>query len=679
MDSLSTHSCVYCQRLKIDIRDENPSKSSFEVFSHEEIYGAMNNCALFKTIVEGISPTKLMSGTKVQAEISSNENKTTWSITFCVEYTSEGRSHYGSRCFFYVYTEESDPAHRFIQRLVPNLNPRSPASFETARKWLLECQRSHRNCCSHADQTMPTRLLKIPQEDGPAILGLINVKSQHSYVALSYCWGRDQPCKLTKQRLQDGGMFSTLDLPRTILDAVEVTKNLGISFIWIDALCIIQDDPESVGRELEKMPAIYSNAILTISAASAKTCYDGFLNPREALGFNSATIRLPIKLPDGEEGHIFLAYYDKWAKHQEYSENEPINERAWTLQEHVVPPRILYYSSQQLHWICRGGILAEGGFCPSEKDTPWKGRNICRIFALNQTPMEIADPSISTMLASSLSTHNEKEYDSWMRNWSSLLQDYQARRLTNSSDKLVAVSSVGILLARYMHTEFIVGLFERYLDTDMLWNRADGSGERPRPVTYRAPSWSWASIDSKTENRIVAGALRKPGDSTIEVLPWLDQQTPTARARIGLEPLELTIRGWMTTISLWMEETQRLLEVNQWRLPKDSIMCRFDAMDVELDTPLKKELLLIEANWYLTNVGRQGPREGSKVVGLIALRVEKEGEAKHRRVGYFEMQVSMFYQGSGRNLLGRRRNDTNTVRQTVRDALRAHQRTIILV
>jgi len=195
-------------------------------------------------------------------------------------------------------------------------------------------------------------------------------------------------------------MFSTLDLPRTILDAIDVARNLGIPFIQIDALCIVQDDPESMKLELEKMPAIYSNAILTISAASAKTCCDGFLNPREALGFNSATIKLPIKLLNEKEGHIFLAYYDKRARQQESSNNEPINERAWTLQEHVIAPRVLYYSSQQLHWICRGGILTEGGFGPTEKDSPWKGRNICRIFALNQASIEIAYPSDSTLLES---------------------------------------------------------------------------------------------------------------------------------------------------------------------------------------------------------------------------------------------------------------------------------------
>ncbi|KAJ2975079.1 hypothetical protein NUW58_g8458 [Xylaria curta] len=597
MDSLAIHSCVYCQGLTIDVRDETASKSSLELFSHHDADGMMDNCPLFEMITKGIPPAELSSGARIQAELSRNENRTTWSITLHVEYTSQGRTRDGPTYFFFIYTRDDDPAYRLIPRLVPNLNPRSPESFETA----------------------------------------------------------------------------------------QVARNLNIPFIWIDALCIVQDDPESMGLELEKMPAIYSNAMFTISAASAKTCCDGFLNPCEALDFNRVIFQLPIRMPSGEEGHIFLAHYDRWARHGESSENEPINERAWTLQEHVVSPRVLYYSSQQLHWICRRGILAEGGFCPTDKDSPWKGHNICRIFVLNQTSTEIVDPSISTALASSLSTHNDKEYDSWLRNWFSRLQNYQARRLTNASDKLVAVSAVGILFARYMHTEFIAGLFSRCLDTDLLWNRVDSSGENPRPAKYRAPSWSWASVDSKTENRTVAGALRKPGDSTIEILPWPDQGTPTGRARIGLEPIELPVRAWMTTASLRIEGTRRVLEGKQWHLPQDSITCSFDAMEAELDTPLGTEILLMEANWYLTNVSRRGLRPGSKVVGLIVLKTGREGDTRYRRVGYFEMQVSSFYRENEarplrKNILGRNPNTgVEAVRKTVRDAIQAHQRTVILV
>lgn len=111
------------------------------------------------------------------------------------------------------------------------------ASFETARGWLLECQEHHPECRKQTDQTRPTRLLKILEgQDEAGNLYLVDAKNEHAYVALSYCWGKDQACKLTKERLHKGGVFEIVYLPWTILDAIRAAQNLNIRFIWIDAL-----------------------------------------------------------------------------------------------------------------------------------------------------------------------------------------------------------------------------------------------------------------------------------------------------------------------------------------------------------------------------------------------------------------------------------------------------------
>ncbi|KAI0907484.1 hypothetical protein F4824DRAFT_501433 [Ustulina deusta] len=85
---------------------------------------------------------------------------------------------------------------------------------------------------------------------------------------------------------------------------------------------------------------------------------------------------------------------------------------------------------------------------------------------------------MSTLLASSLSPQHDQEYDCWRRNWANLLQDDQARRLTNLDDKMVVVSSVGTLFARYMDTKLVGGLFERDLGIDLLWNRVNSFDAR---------------------------------------------------------------------------------------------------------------------------------------------------------------------------------------------------------
>ncbi|KAI0858346.1 heterokaryon incompatibility protein-domain-containing protein [Xylaria cubensis] len=611
MDTLEAHHCALCERLVVDVQDQSTSHHSFELILDHEMYGATEDCALFKMLIESIPSAELGSGMVIYARIDCDGTRVTWSIELHLRYTSGGQNRSGRRYFFYVYAQEGDPVNKFIPRRMPNLEPASLASFQTAREWLLECQENHPGCREQVDQMRPTRLLKIPENEA-GILHLVNATSEHSYVALSYCWGCDQPYKLTKERLREG-VFKIRDLPQTIQDAITVARNLNIVFIWIDALCIVQDDANSIEMELAKMPAIYSNATVTISAANAATCRDGFLKPRDPVDFNKITFKLRFKTPGREEGFIFLAPW-KLGKQLESMGKEPINERAWTLQEHIVPPRVLYYSFQQLHWICRKGILPDGGFYPTDRDKPWKGSDIYRIFTLSQASKEMIDPSMSTVLMGSLNSHPNRdiEYDSWQRNWDNLLQDYQARRLTNIDDKLVAVSSVGILFARYMHTEFLAGLFERDLATDLLWNRVDGSEAQARPTKYRAPSWSWASVNSKTENQIASKQLRREGDVTVEVLPW--PEAPSTRARIGLIPIELRIRAWITKTKLRNGKLQGALE---------GATCIFDAIDPELDTPSGTDIVLVEVYWFPQSSRTIGGRnQADRIAGLIALKQE---------------------------------------------------------
>ncbi|GAW16662.1 hypothetical protein ANO14919_060980 [Xylariales sp. No.14919] len=626
-------------------------------------------------LTEGIPSTELNSST-IHALVSCNKERVTWSIALRLEYLSEGKTRLSPEYFFYLYAQEGDAANNLIPRQLPNLDPASKTSFETARKWLSECQEYHPGCRKQTDQIRPTRLLKVPDgKDETGVLHLVIAESEHSYVALSYCWGKDQPCKLTKQKLREGGIFIMSDLPQTILDAIEVARNLDVWFIWIDALCIVQDDLESMQVELGKMPAIYSNATVTISAASAATCDHGFLEPRKAVDFNRVTFKMRLRTREGEECFVFLAPWDR-RRQLERMEKEPINERAWTLQEHVVSPRVLYYSFQQLHWICRKGILADGGFYPTDRDKPWKGSDIYRIFTLSEATTDMIDPSMPTLLASSLNPRHDKEYDGWRRNWANLLEDYQARRLTNLDDKLVAISSVGTLFARYMHTGFVAGLFERDIGIDLLWNRVDSSQADTRPTKYRAPSWSWASIDSKTQNQIRNKELRVPDDVTMELLPWPEDRPLTTQARIGLVPIELQVRAWATKARLRNNWSDKELEGRQWNLPTGSVTCSFDAIEPELDTQSETDVILIEIYWFAESSGRRGRSTGDKLAGLIAHK--QEGEQTYRRIGYFDMQVSGSYRGNA-SLGGRVTRQRQPRRETVRDSMQSQLITLTLV
>jgi hypothetical protein len=164
-------------------------------------------------------------------------------------------------------------------------------------------------------------------------------------VALSYCWGGDQKIKLETRHILDGKPWHLPEdlLPQTILDAVVTTRNLGIEYLWIDALCIIQDDDQDKAKEIGSMGSIYKNATLTISVAGSDSVTKSFLGPR----LLSTAAWLPFLQPDGtlEE----LGIVDQGAN---WSEEEPLEKRMWTLQETWLSPCLLSCQEQDITWRC---------------------------------------------------------------------------------------------------------------------------------------------------------------------------------------------------------------------------------------------------------------------------------------------------------------------------------------
>jgi hypothetical protein len=124
------------------------------------------------------------------------------------------------------------------------------------------------------------------------------------YVALSYCWGGSQTLLTTTATAQDfTDGIPTSRIPKTILDAITLTHKLGLRYLWVDALCIIQDDSEDVAREISNMAQIYQNATVTVSAASARSVNEGFLGQRN---HKFPSVKLPIELPNGLQGSVYV-------------------------------------------------------------------------------------------------------------------------------------------------------------------------------------------------------------------------------------------------------------------------------------------------------------------------------------------------------------------------------------
>ncbi|KAK1952066.1 HET-domain-containing protein, partial [Colletotrichum sublineola] len=159
------------------------------------------------------------------------------------------------------------------------------------------------------------------------------------FAALSYCWGGNQTVKCETSTLAEFTQDIPFEkLPRTIQDAVEVCSQLGVQYIWVDALCIIQNEgnDEKI-LEIAKMPYIYGQASFTIMASRAETAWEGFLQDREP--FTNCT------------GH------------------EPIDERGWTFQERLLSLRIVEFGSRQTRWSCQEPISSITG--NDTNPSPW--------------------------------------------------------------------------------------------------------------------------------------------------------------------------------------------------------------------------------------------------------------------------------------------------------------------
>ncbi|EIW52281.1 HET-domain-containing protein, partial [Trametes versicolor FP-101664 SS1] len=298
------------------------------------------------------------------------------------------------------------------------------------------------------------------------------------YLALSYVWGEEQPHQTTTSNVSaySAGIDAFL-LPQTIRDAISVTRTLGFQYLWVDSLCIVQDSDEDKLHELGRMHLIYRYAYFTIIAASAERVSDGFLQHRRA----NHDITLPfLYAPTSTLGEVYVCPTYTRADNMinNYSHAwEPISARGWCLQEYLMSPRSLIYTSQTLQFRCQtttqniGGAVHEAG---DERRLPDK--------------LFLADAPPAARIS--------KEWLDVRKAWMSVVEDYTRRTVGVSADKLVACGAIATEFQRVLCTDYLAGLWRDTLLIDLLWHKEEGA-DIPRPSAYRAPSWSWAAVDGK--------------------------------------------------------------------------------------------------------------------------------------------------------------------------------------
>lgn len=247
--------------------------------------------------------------------------------------------------------------------------------------WLQECDESHTECRKsrenwyksyaespeHPEQTLPklpTRVVDVGSTD-PDVIQVIEITDEKGpYIALSHCWGGDIAVKTTRDNFRDCHRDIRLhDLPKNFQDAVVVARAAGLRYLWIDALCILQDDKEDWEKESGRMAAIYQNAHFVLGADMSPGSHGGFLDTEEC-GYKHW--EAPIATFGSEKSTIYARYQDElhgnpcpMFKHDisfspitpmDGEVRNPMQERAWTLQEQFLASRMVHFSEKEMIW-----------------------------------------------------------------------------------------------------------------------------------------------------------------------------------------------------------------------------------------------------------------------------------------------------------------------------------------
>jgi hypothetical protein len=401
----------------------------------------------------------------------------------------------------------------------------SGISFELVKQWLYECENSDA-CDARTDDFC------VDEPFCPSYL--IDVKTscvvmpdigQIRYLALSYVWGGPQPVQLllgTKDRLMTPGGLRSADhaLPKTIDDAMLLTRNLGERYLWVDALCIVQDDFALKEPELRTMDRIYQYALLTIIAGHGADANAGLPGVRPGT-------RSLVQHVETVQG---IQLVNRLPTSQATIDCSIWNSRAWTYQERLLARRKLMVSEYQVSFTCEHTEveLSEDvhgrPILPSQR--AWhEGELRNQVWQLHPTCLNDLAPvgSINTAI------------------YTSIVQQFTKRNISFATDVLNAFLGVVQRLKPLFGGAFLLGLPANELDTQLLWQPVGPVVRRRTPDGKTAfPSWSWAGWLGPVTGRI-AGWDSLP---EIELMDIASQAWFTMDQRRGVDPTAPESRWW---------------------------------------------------------------------------------------------------------------------------------------
>ncbi|KAI5867100.1 heterokaryon incompatibility protein-domain-containing protein [Durotheca rogersii] len=386
-------------------------------------------------------------------------------------------------------------------------NQSKEALWKNIRFCADECDGGHHRRCPRVDilqndnMFVPSRLVEISTNDWDVdspdhklharLVTRAEVLAKDAlprYVALSHRWGTQQLAKLTTDNI--GDYYTEIPLTsvsKTFQDSFLVTRKLGISYIWIDSLCIIQEgDAEDWKREAITMCDVYTHAYCTIAGHWTDENH-GLLDTRDPTWLTTETEALDLKRFDSESVERCLISINHRFNHTAKSlVISPLSKRGWVLQEQVLSRRILHFTMKEVIWECASGFFRE----------PMLGSDFQSVRELSTFSIDLVD-DITHALKEDFVYHR-RDTTNFLKRWYQLVEAYSTRNLTKATDRLHAIAGMVQKIAMYMPNEniYILGHWKDELLLSLTWQVLTNKHtyETWSRTVPNVPSFSWASI-----------------------------------------------------------------------------------------------------------------------------------------------------------------------------------------
>ncbi|KAJ8061209.1 hypothetical protein OCU04_010282 [Sclerotinia nivalis] len=419
------------------------------------------------------------------------------------------------------------------------------ANIKLLRSWINSCEKHHAPDCAPQswirDPKSPFRLIDVKRRC------IVRAPAECRYLALSYCWG--PPSETNKHlKLEDktivwlygkDSLSNNPNIPKTIRDAIDLVFDLGERYLWVDALCIKQDDESDRAAQIPLMSKVYGSALCTIVAGSGSNAWAG-LN-----GVGAESIPRSPKQYFAEIQNLHLVttqkHYQTW-KHETIWET-----RGWTFQEMVLSKRLMIFTDSQVFFQCKKSLWCE------------------------DTILENLNPSITceSRASGDISLESHTSMDAFT-SYHILVHDYTCRSLGNQSDVLNAFQGIEQHLQNRalsskqesLNGKFHFGLPESFFDLALIWTLPYHYPNQRRKLF---PSWSWAGW-----NMEIGETFRRPGvtfpyaHAVRRELVWYKPAVEGSNKYVRIDSSELIPQENEIT-----EEEERLSV--QWKSDKNSI------------------------------------------------------------------------------------------------------------